>query len=123
MPIAQQSSGYLARPGGGARPKSHPLADVLFVIAGETSLQIILPSGVDGDAEALSQVPDDDTWDVVPCGRKAAFPLEVLQEDGTTEPLRGAFLGQERVFLGQHREMLVKLLWGDMLAHTVLILE
>jgi hypothetical protein len=37
--------------------------------------------------------------------------------------LRRAFLGQKRVFLGQHCEMLVKLLWGEMLAHTVLILE
>ena len=63
---------------GGARPKSHPLANLLFVIPGETSLQIVLPSGVAGDAEALSQVPDDGPWDVVPCGRKAALPLEVL---------------------------------------------
>ena len=107
--------------GGCARPKPHPLANVLFVIPGETSLQIIRPSGVDGDAEALSHVPDDGPWDVVPRGRKAAFPLAVLQEDGTPESLRRAFLGQERVFLGPHREMLVKLLWGEMLAHTVLI--
>jgi len=78
-----------------AVPGRNPIhwAELLFVIPGETSLQIILPSGIDRDAEALSHVPDHGTWDVVPRGRKSAFPLEVLQEDGTTESLRRAFLG------------------------------
>ncbi len=102
-------------------PKPRPLPNLLLVIAGQASIQLIVAIDIWRDPEALGKMPDHRTGHVVPTRGETAFALEVFEENGTAQPARAALGAQELAFTGRNGERLQEFLRRDMLMHGDLI--
>jgi hypothetical protein len=60
--------------------------------------------------------------DLLPVLGKPPFPLAIFEEDYESQAIHTALIREQTVFLGEHREMVRKLLGSKILAHRSLLL-